>query len=252
LSLYAVSLLLVADPARASAWNQSARSGQVILKYEQMDSVKGFDADGRPVELSSNRQDQALSSLVEYGLTGDLTLRLKGEWQSGQDMFVDYSGRGPLQVGIAWQAYRTDRDAVSLYAGVASGGEGRNAGYASPGQGDRDWEARLLAGRSFAASRWAPHGAYAEIQAAHLWREGLVNEARVDATLGVNVARDWTAMAQAFGGRTSNDGARWLSVESSVVRRLGRWSLQAGWRRTVAGRNTAVAEGPVVAIWRRF
>lgn len=57
---------------------------------------------------------------------------------------------------------------------------------------------------------------------------------------------------QAFAGQTDGDGARWLSMETSVVRRLGDWSLQAGWRRTIAGRETPLAEGAVIAIWRRF
>ena len=48
------------------------------------------------------------------------------------------------------------------------------------------------------------------------------------------------------------EGARWLSMETSVVRRLGDWSLQAGWRQTAAGRETPISGGPVVAVWRRF
>ena len=59
-------------------------------------------------------------------------------------------------------------------------------------------------------------------------------------------------LTQAFGGRTDNDGAQWLSVEISAVRDLGTWSLQAGWRQSVLGRETPAATGPVVAIWRRF
>ena len=59
------------------------------------------------------------------------------------------------------------------------------------------------------------------------------------------------ALAQAYGG-AADAGARWLSVEASLVRDAGDWSLQAGWRRTVAGRETPISSGPIVAVWRRF
>jgi len=59
-------------------------------------------------------------------------------------------------------------------------------------------------------------------------------------------------LGQAYGGVTDSGGARWLSVETSVVRRFGPWSLQAGWREAVVGREIPVARGPVLAVWRRF
>lgn len=59
-------------------------------------------------------------------------------------------------------------------------------------------------------------------------------------------------LSQAFGGMTDDDGARWLSVETSVVRRFGDWSVQAGWREAVAGRETPESRGWVLAVWRRF
>ena len=46
--------------------------------------------------------------------------------------------------------------------------------------------------------------------------------------------------------------SRWYKVEAGLVRRLGPWRVQAGWRQTVAGRNTPEEGGPVVALWRRF
>ena len=68
---------------------------------------------------------------------------------------------------------------------------------------------------------------------------------------GARFGGGWMALGQVYGG-AADGGARWLSVEASAVRDLGRWSLQAGWRQTVAGRQTPAAHGPTVAIWRRF
>lgn len=216
-----------------------------------MTADQGFDPSGDLRPLPEDRRDTAASALVEYGLTDRLTLKLKGEWQSGEDAFVDYDGRGPIEVGAVWQAWRDDWSAVSLSAAYADGGEGRNAGYAAPGQGDSDWEIRASAGRSFEAQTWMPRS-FVEIQAARRWRSGLPDEVRIDATTGLHLGEDWMVLGQAYGGLTDGDGARWLSVETSVVRDFGDWSVQAGWRQAVAGRETPESGGPVIALWRRF
>lgn len=245
-------ILASASPAAAGAWTKPKGKGQVIVKFEDMRADHGFDPDGALVPLPAERRDTSAGVFAEYGLTDRLTLQIKGDWQSGEDAFVDFEGRGPLEVGVTWQAWRNDRSAVSLYAGYADGGEGRNAGYAAPGQGDQDWEVRASAGHSLAkAIGPVPAGSFFEVQAARRMRQGLPDETRVDLTAGVRVSRDWKLLAQAYGG-DADGGSRWLSIETSVVRDFGEWSLQAGWRQTAAGRETPEASGPVIGIWRRF
>lgn len=215
-----------------------------------MRADKGFDPSGDLQRLPAERRDRSLGLFVEYGLTDRFTLRAKGDWQSGEDAFVDYEGRGPLEIGLVWQAWRDDRNALSLSASYADGGEGRNAGYALPGQGGRDWEARAAYGRSFGFSRLTPP-IFVEVQAARRFRDGLPDETRVDLTLGSRFAPDWMGLVQTYGGE-ADAGARWVSAEASLVRDFGPWSVQAGWRETVAGRETPKSGGPVVALWRRF
>lgn len=178
-------------------------------------------------------------------------MQVKADWQDGEDAFFNYRGRGPIEVGVAWQVWRDDRAAISLYGGYADGGEGRNAAYAAPGLGASDWEVRVSAGRNWSAPRLGLNDAFVEVQGARRLRDGLADETRVDATLGVRFARDWMALGQAYGG-AADGGARWLSLEASVVRDLGDWSLQAGWRQTALGRETPIASGPILAVWRRF
>ena len=74
----------------------------------------------------------------------------------------------------------------------------------------------------------------------------------MDLTYGAHLRDDWMVLAQAFGGQTDGGEARWLSVETTVVRHFGAWSVQAGWRQTVAGRETPESGGPVIGLWRRF
>nr|WP_183252677.1 hypothetical protein [Brevundimonas basaltis] len=214
---------------------------------------RGFDPGGVLAGLPAERRDISLGAFAEYGLTDRLTVRLKGDWQSGEDAFVEFEGRGPVELGISWQAWRDEATAVSLYAGYALGGEGRNAGYAAPGRGDHDWEVRAAVGRSF-QSGWGPipPKTFVELQVARRMRQGLPDETRVDATVGAHLGDDWMVLTQAFGGETEDGVARWLAVEASVVRDFGVWSVQAGWRQTVAGRETPQASGPVIGIWRRF
>lgn len=249
------AVLLTAGPAAADAWTQPRGGGQVIFKIEDMRADRGFGADGDLADLPADRRDTTGSVFAEYGLTEALTLRLKGEWQSGEDDFVDYDGRGPLEIGVNWQVWRGERSAIALYGGVADGGEGRNAGYAAPGVGDRDWEVRASFGRSFAGfeeGSWRPSSTFVELQVAHRFREGLSDEARIDATVGAHLGEDWMVLGQAFGGRTDDGDAEWLSLEASVVRNFGEWSVQAGWREAVAGREVPASGGPVIALWRRF
>ena len=251
-------LATAATSASANAWTQGKGKGQVILKAEAMRAKEGYDASGDVLPLSAEREDQAIGVFAQYGLTDTLTVQFKGDWQSGEDAFVDYDGRGPLELGVIWQAYRDDRNAVSLYAGYSISGDGRNAGYAAPGVGEQDWEVRVSAGRSLGGQGrglvggWGPERSFVEVQAARRMRDGLPDETRADFTVGGHFGENWMVLGQAFGGMTDGDGARWLSVETSVVRNLGDWSLQAGWRRTVAGRETPLAEGAVIALWRRF
>lgn len=252
----AIGVLIAAgwcDPADAGAWAQPKGKGQVIVKLDAMRATDGFDPNGDRRPLLGERRDDTAGVFAEYGLSDRFTVQFKGDWQAGEDAFVDYEGRGPAEIGVTWQVYRGDLGALSLYGGVADGGEGRNAGYAPPGVGERDFEVRLSAGRSFATpfERGMQRG-FVEVQAARRMRDGLADETRVDVTLGGHIGDDWLLLAQAYAGAADDDGARWVSVETSAVRLFGAWGLQAGWRQTVAGRETPIASGPVIALWRRF
>lgn len=251
--LVGLAIAALATPAAAGAWNQPKGKGQVILKFEHMTADRGYDPDGGLADLPAERRDTSLGAFVEYGLTDRLTLQFKGDWQSGEDAFVEYDGRGPLELGITWQAWRDEKTAFSLYGGYAEGGEGRNAGYAAPGEGGSDWEVRASLGRNFVdGTVESPRRSFVELQAARRMRQGLPDETRVDFTYGVHLGEDWLLLSQAFAGQADDDGPRWLSVESSVVRNFGDWSVQAGWRHAVAGRETPRSGGVVLAVWRRF
>lgn len=245
--------LMMAGSAEAGPWTLDRGQSQVIAKYEHISAIEGFDESGLRLDLPGERTDRSVGLFAEYGLTDQITLQVKGDWQNGEDAALSYSGRGPVEIGATVQVWRNDRTALSIYGGYADGGDGRNAGYAAPGVGRNDWEVRTSLGHSVQGrGQWGIRRSFVDIQLARRMRDGLPDESRGDFTLGAHYGDDWLVLGQAFGGISDGDGARWLLVETSIVRHMGRWSLQGGWRQSVAGRQTPVANGPVVALWRRF
>ena len=256
-----LSFLFGSTTAEAGAWIQKKGKAQVIVKYEAMRATEGFDPDGRRVPLMAERSDVSANAFIEYGMTDRLTLQLKADWQDGEDQFVDYNGRGPLEVAVVWQAWRNDRGAISLQAGYSSPGEGRNAGYEAPGQGAGDWEVRVSGGWSFAGRkksgprrrRWlSPDRSFVELQLARRMRAGLADENRAEITIGRHFGDNWMVLNQTYAGRTEDGVSQWVQSETSIVRRFGSWNVQAGWRATTAGRETPAASGPIVGVWHRF
>lgn len=223
---------------------------QLIAKYERTTAREGYDPDAVLVDIDP-RRDESLSVFVERGLTPRLTLQAKAGVTRGHDRWARYSGRGPAEAGLRWAVLRGERSSLAVYLGAGEGGAGRNAGYAAPGQGSLDLEARVLFGRS---ATWRGREVYLDVQAARLKREGLADETRVDATLGVRPSKNWLVLAQTYAGQADRDPvrSRWVKSEFSVVRSVGAWGVQAGWRDTVSGRETARDRGVVLGLWRRL
>lgn len=249
LILMVVMAGLPAKAAWASAWSMSKGEGQAIIKLEAIKAERAYDAYGQDYDLLDGRRDGVASLLVEYGLTERLTLQAKGDWQSGRDGMERFEGRGPVEIGARWRLYQDDRNVVSVYGGYSQAGETRNAGYAEPGQGERDFEYRLLAGRG-------GERLFVEVQVARRLRQGLPDESRLDLTLGYHATPNWTLMGQIYSGVTdaNEDGyrAQWVVSDFSAIRHFGDWSGQLAWRHTLTGRSTPISKGPVLAIWRRF
>lgn len=242
-----LAAVCVCDQASAGAWPLEPGETLAILKYERAEADDAWDVDGRRYDWV-DRTDETVSLHLEHGLTRRITLQGKAAWSRGEEAGLAYEGRGPAELGLRYALFRDDRTAISLYAGGIAPGEGRNAGYAPPGAGEAAAEVRLLAGRSFNVGGGA---LFVEGQAAKIARAGLPDEARLDLTLGYAPTARWLVLGQTYAGWTDADPS-WVKVEVSAVRHLGDWSLQAGWRGSVAGKAGPVENGPVLALWRRF
>lgn len=247
MAMIALAAVFVCGEAGAAAWPAPKGETLAILKYERADSDEAFDLDGERYE-TLGRTDEVVSLYLEHGLGRRLTLQAKLAWARGDDAGDTYDGRGPTELGVRYLAWQGRRSVVSLYVGAVLAGEGRNAGYADPGEGGTDIESRLLAGRSFAVKG---RPAFAEVQLARLSRPGLSDETRLDLTLGYEPDPRWLLLAQSYSGEAES-GVRWTKLEASAVRRLGPWRAQAGWRFSAAGRAGPAESGPVLALWRAF
>lgn len=250
LAIAAAFSCLTTGAAQAGAWPMAPGRTQVIAKYEKSDAKQGYGPDAVLVDIDP-RRDENLSVFIEHGLTPRLTLQAKAGVTRGHDRWVDYSGRGPIELGLRWATYRDDRSSLAVYLGAAEAGAGRNAGYAAPGQGSLDLEARLLYGRS---ALWKGREVFVDLEAARLRRQGLADETRIDATLGVRPAKNWLILAQTYAGQADRNPvrSRWVKSELSVVRAFGDWSVQAGWRDTPLGRETTRDRGFTLAVWRKL
>lgn len=225
---------------------------QAIFKYEGGRADEGFTVGGGRASTPRVADDD-LSVFVEHGLTDRLTFQGQIGYTRGAVGPIESDGRGPLSAGLRWTAHvgRSGREVFSVYAGAIVDGEGRNAAYLLPGQGDHDGEFRVLYGRS---AKLFGREAFLDVEAARLVRSAFADETRLDVTVGYEIAPGWQILLQNYDGDAETRGPdpRWAKVEGGVVRRLGRWRVQAGWRSTVAGRLTPAEDGPVLALWRTF
>ena len=246
----ALPLTGLSRTAVAGAWPEPAGETQLIFKVEDEQAGAGFDPGGNRVSIP-HLSDDSLSVFMEHGITDRLTLQGKAGLTEGEDQFIHYHGRSPIELGLRYALVKRSKWVVSLYLGGVYDGVGRNAGYALPSQGNSDVEARLLVGRSFHVKG---HPAFLDLEAARLVRSGLADETHVDATFGVTVVRNWQVFLQSYNGRADSRpiAPEWSKLEASLVWTLNRWSLQAGWRQTVWGEEMPITGGPVVALWRRF
>ncbi|HEX6860075.1 MAG TPA: hypothetical protein VF138_07750 [Caulobacteraceae bacterium] len=223
---------------------------QIILKYEGQSADEAFDENGIIVPIP-NRSDDSLSAFVEYGLTSRITIQGKLGWTRGSDLFGEYSGRGPVELGARYTFFKGQRTVLTAYGGAVLAGEGRNAETAPPGAGKLDTEVRLLAGRS--GTLWRRH-LFGEVQLARIGREGLPDETRIETTVGWEPRKHWLLLFQNYAGKADAEPVAplWLKSEVSAVRDVGAWRLQAGWRSSDLGVDSPVSHGPVIALWRTF
>lgn len=263
----ALALTLAAIPAatpiaaHAGAWPQDAGHLLVIntFSYYQV-GVSGYDAFGRPAGKGTYRQTE-YAPYIEYGLNDRWTLgtqpRVQQVSQSGLPGTKNTFGLVQWNLFARYAFYRDDWNVISIQGTVGLPGTA-NGNEPLLAQPNAEYEARLLYGRGFVLPNgW--HG-FTDLETAYrVESNGWADQFRGDATIGLNITPSWMVMAQSLNtvsvghavpGESDYDLYR---VELSVVHSItDHISLQLGAWHDAGGRQIALGNAGVAAIWLRY
>lgn len=240
----------------AAAWTQPKGGKEVIVSLRRQDSARGFDADGRQVDIVDYRKTE-LQAFAEYGLTDRLTLGVQGSVRRLRTANARADELGCFEVGARYRLLARRGWVASAQVSARTPGGDADPGAAQKGSPDAELDGRLLAGWSGSAGE---RPVFFDLQAGLRRRDGdPPDERRLEATAGVRPTARLMLMAQGYGvaslgaGQGIYEAYRYLNLEVSAVYELpAGWSAQAGLTATAAGRNALRERGGVVAIWRRF
>ena len=241
--------LACAPSAVAGAWPVPEGQGQAILKFEEERATVGLDATGQAMAIPL----QAITTLdlyADYGVTPDLSLQAVVGIERSRLGARASAGLGPCGAGVRYVLARRPGGSLSAYVGATLPSAGDRV-RSDPTTRRAGGELRLLAGQSL---RLFGHGLFAEVQVARRFDTGHASQTRIDSTFGLQLRPRLMLLSQIYAGRQEgmSSGASWLKLDQSVIRTVGDWRVQIGWRQTLAGRNVPLTSGPVIGLWRSF
>ncbi|RZL84215.1 MAG: hypothetical protein EOP66_03105 [Sphingomonas sp.] len=250
----AVILAAWAGPAAAQAFTQDEGHGRVITSLLWSTSNKGFDDDGKVVDIADYQKTEVYF-LAEYGLTDDLTLLVTPSLRNvSVDSGSDSSGFGYTDVGARYALVRSGGLVISAQGLARFPGQKRRDVLAQVGSTDMEYDLRGQAGYSFST------GSFAILEGGYRLRSGEPpNAFNIDATLGIRAAPRLLLLASSY--NTISDGRgrgvfapyRYHNVYLSGAYDVSRHvTVQLGVSGTVAGRNALRERGLVGGVWYRF
>lgn len=258
----AAALLILptlAGSALAGAWTQPEGRGQAIVTGAYTQSPRAFGEDGETIFIPDYDKFE-LNTLVEYGLTDDVTAIFQPLLQSvtiDEPTDADRFGLGFTEIGARARLWSDERSVFSGQVIARIPGAGDEDNPAALGNTDPEFDTRALYGRSFTLGTWS---SFFDAQLGYRIRfDDPANEIRADLTLGTRPHPDVLLLAQSF--NTMADGSAEGIFEngrehkaqlSAVWDVTESWSLQLGGIATVAGENALRERGVVAAVWRRF
>jgi len=244
----------VATRADAQAFTQEKGHGRVISSLLWSTSDKGFDDDGRVIEIADYKKTE-LYLLAEYGLTDDLTLLVTPSLRDvSVDGGSDSRGLGYTDVGARYALARTDRLVISAQALARFPGKKRRDILAQVGSTDMEYDLRGQAGYSFG------RGSFAILEGGYRFRAGdPPNAFNIDATIGIRAAPRVLLLASSYNAISDGRGRgvfapyRYHNVYLSGAYDVSRHvTVQLGATGTVAGRNALRERGLLAGLWYRF
>jgi hypothetical protein len=249
--------------ARAGAWSEDADHWLVINQFDYYQAdVQGYNQQGRPAGHGTYKQFE-FSPYIEYGVTPDLTIGSQPRLQyvNLQDGAPGGgSNNGVVQVNLfaRYSIYKWDFDVLSFQAQFDIPGA---ANHPQPQVAltNLESEARLLYGHSFDMLPWS-WTAFFDGELAFRYIAGAqASQTRWDMTLGVRPQPDWLVLFQTFftfglhNQRGTGADYDLYRLQLSVVKQItDNISLQIGGWHDAGGRNIALGNAIIAAIWFRF
>jgi protein XagA len=253
--LFLVAVVLAAGAAEGGAWTLDRNKFAVFAGSTASTAVRRYDNGGTPTRpIVFNKL--LLQTWMEYGLTDAVTLFAAPEYVLAQSNMSgprvatvrSASVEGGMRILLL-----SHGGMLSLQTSAKSAGA-FDMSVSSSGESGRQFETRLLYGRSFKFFR---HDAFIDVEAAQRWiARPRPNEAAFEGTAGCWVTPKNQLLLQSFNFATT--GAvrppyepYWLSkLQLSLVHKLSsRWALQSGYFISLAGRNIVKESGISAAIW---
>ncbi|CAP57472.1 conserved hypothetical protein [Gluconacetobacter diazotrophicus PA1 5] len=260
------------DAARATAWVQRKGHGIVIVQHDRWDGTSGFANDHQLFRFpyGGNSYVNQTNVYAEYGVTDRLTV-IGNFWLNEVGYKNIYSsqsnfGFGDQEVGVRYKVRPLGFlpapwvGAVQLLVGMPT----YNVNAAQRlGPGGESVEIRHAIGRPYRLlGRWS----YIDMSGGIRFRTGqAAHELRFDATHGTTLWYGFTVMEEFSHIQSLNNGLVYNSgnpigstnydltkFRASLLKRLGPVSIQAGYERDLAGRNTGAGGGPFVGLWIPF
>jgi hypothetical protein len=248
------ALLLSAPAASGGAWTLEHGQVQIFSGTTLSRAGRRFDDQGEPSQKVVF--DKLLvQSRMEYGLSDAVTLFAVPEYvtaENGSVAGVTHSKGVAVEAGLRILLLSRIGMLSLQTSGKTAGAY--NMSVSAGGAAGRQWELRLLYGKSFKLMRC---DAFIDVEAAQRWIERPRPDERVfDATAGLWLDANNLLMLQSF-NTVAGEGAmppyqdyRLHKLQASLVQRLTRrWSLQAGYFFAPYGRNIVKETGFVTTVW---
>lgn len=238
-----------ASEGHAGAWPVLPGATQLIGKFEDQYALEPVQGAAQTQDIIRTR-DERLTLFIERGLTEATTLQANFGLARGVEGGTKHDGFAPVSFGVRSVLFKSGEFIASGYVGATVPGiQVSNRFDTAKGHGDLEF--RGLIGWT---PKWLGKGAYVELDLARLAQLGAADQTRLDFTLGKRIGNRWLQLTQIYAGQVDGGPSRsqWVKLDQTIIRKIRGWTVQTGWRYTLAGRNIPIAEGPVIAIWKTF
>jgi hypothetical protein len=247
-------VVLAADAANAGAWTLDRNHMAVFAGATASSASRRYD-DGGASGTHIVFRKLLSQSWMEYGLSDSVTLFAVPEYVLAKSNFGSGAANtrsASIEAGM--RILLLSRIGMLSVQTSAKSAGAFDMSVSASGEAGRQFEARLLYGRSF---KLFERDAFIDIEAAQRWiSRPRPDELVFDGTVGCWLSPDYLLMVQSFNFMTTGPVRppyrpyTLSKLQLSLVQKLSRrWSFQSGYFMSLTGRNIVKETGVVATLW---